>query len=200
MVELGSGAGFFASRVPSLIASDIIRVTNLQLVCDGHKLPFSNASLGAITMVNVLHHLSEPRLFFMEAERCLSNGGTIEMIEPWRTVWSEFVYTKLHHEPFDPTVQNWGFSAGGPLSGANGALPWIMLERDLSRFREEFPDLQIKIIRPIMPFVYLLSGGISLRVSMPAWTYGFWRLVERACQPLLSSLGMFAFIVIQKEA
>src|SRR5262249_31802772 len=37
-----------------------------------------------------------------QATRCVRSGGVVAMIEPWVTPWSRFVYTRLHHEPFQP--------------------------------------------------------------------------------------------------
>ena len=121
----------------------------------------ADASLRAIVMTNVLHHLPDVASFFGEATRVVRPGGAIVMIEPWVTPWSRVIYTVLHHEPFDPTAAEWRVSGNGPLSGANGALPWILFERDRSRFEREFPALRVASITPGMPFRYLLSGGFT---------------------------------------
>jgi SAM-dependent methyltransferase len=136
----------------------------IDAVLDGQILPFADNVLRAIVMTDVLHHLPQPRCFFAEATRCVQTGGVIIMIEPWVTPWSRLVYTKLHYEPFRPKTVDWGFPANGPLSGANGALPWILFEQDRARFRQEFPWLRIRSIRLMMPFRYLVSGGY-LRVA-----------------------------------
>src|SRR5437588_13069218 len=84
------------------------------------------------------------------------------MIEPWVTLWSRFVYTHLHSEPFDPTAAEWGFPISGPLSGANGALPWIIFARDRTAFETFFPQLVIREVTLMMPLRYLASGGVSM--------------------------------------
>jgi hypothetical protein len=61
------------------------------------------------------------------------------MIEPWVTPWSRLVYTRMHHEPFVPAAAQWEFLTTGPLSGANGALPYILFSRDRAQFELEFP-------------------------------------------------------------
>ena len=66
------------------------------------------------------------------------------------------------------------------------ALPWILFMRDRSQFEREFPQWQIGQLRLCSPLRYLLSGGISLRVSMPAWTFEFWGEVERVLEPWLA--------------
>jgi SAM-dependent methyltransferase len=150
-------------------------------------------------MQDVLHHVPEPRRFFKEAARCVRPGGTIVMIEPWVTGWSRFVYRKLHHEPFRPDASQWEFPSAGPLSGANGALPWILFERDRLQFVREFPMWSIRSIEVQMPFRYMLSGGVSMRSLTPGWSFTMWRTVEHALQPWMGRLGMFAFIVLERR-
>ena len=104
----------------------------------------------------------------------------------------------LHHEPFEPNAKNWTIPSTGPLSGANGALPWIMFVRDRARFEREFPGWRIESIRPMMPFRYLASGGVSTRNLAPLWTYGLWRRLEDAAGPWMNSLAMFAQIVLER--
>ena len=199
-LELGSGAGFMASYVDNLITSDILELPGVDQVIDAcAALPFGDSSLRGIAMVNTLHHLPDVAAFLGEATRCLQLGGTISMIEPWNTRWSRFVYGKLHHEPFDPFLASWSFDSNGPLSSANGALPWIVFERDRERFHQQFPDLHIEELRPIMPIRYLLSGGVSARALVPDWSAGLLQTLERACQPGMRSLAMFAHIALGRR-
>ena len=120
------------------------------------------------------------------------------MIEPWVTPWSRFIYTRLHHEPFEPETALWEIPATGPLSGANGALPWVIFARDRVTFEREFPQWRIGLIKPIMPFRYLLSGGVSLRGLAPAWSSGLWKQIESALGGWNNQLAMFAQIVLRR--
>jgi SAM-dependent methyltransferase len=200
VLELGSGAGFLSDFIPDLITSELFHCPEISAVLDGQMLPFADNTLRAVVMTNVLHHLPQARRFFTEATRCVQTGGVIVMVEPWLTPWSRLVYTRLHHEPFQPEVAGWEFPTSGPLSGANGALPWILFERDRARFGQEFPRLHIQSICLMMPFRYLVSGGVSLRCLVPAWTFGLWRALERVLQPWMSIWAMFARIVLVKGA
>jgi SAM-dependent methyltransferase len=166
------------------------------MVLDGQSLPFCDASLRAIVMTDVLHHIPQARLFFSEAARCVRPGGAVVVVEPWVTPWSRWVYTRFHHEPFNPQSRDWEFPLRGPLSGANGAMPWIIFHRDRTQFEKEFPQWQIRSIRPCMPLRYLLSGGVSLRSLMPGFTFGFWRGLEWILDPWRDSLAMFAQITL----
>ena len=123
IVEVGAGAGFLNQIVPEVIASEVFSVPGIQVVLDACQLPFAPASLRALVMTDVLHHISQVRRFFSEASRCVRGGGRIVMIEPWHTRWSGWVYTNLHYEPFRPGSTAWEFPSSGPVSNANGTLP-----------------------------------------------------------------------------
>lgn len=199
-LELGSGAGFLAETglIPGLITSDVFAAPGVDRVIDARRLPFGEGALRAVVMTDVLHHVSEPRAFLAEAARCVRPGGVAAMVEPWVTRWSRLVYGRLHHEPFEPGAERWEFPASGPLSGANGALPWIMFERDRGVLEREFPQWRVESVRPMMPVRYLLSGGVSMRSLMPGWSSGLWRGVERAMGPVMGSTAMFAQITLRR--
>lgn len=198
VLELGSGPGFLKDHVSDLITSEVFSCPGIMLVADGCNLPFSEGSLRGIVMTDVFHHLPDVERFFAEATRCIRPGGSIVMIEPWLSAWSRLVYTRLHHEPFQPDAEQWAFPSRGPLSDANGALPWIVFERDRPLFETKFPNLQIRAIEPFMPFRYLASGGVSMRTLMPSTTFAAWRLLETALQPWMRSLAMFAAIRLER--
>ena len=198
VLELGSGGGFMRERIRGVIASDIMCVRGLDLAADATRLPFRTGVLRGIAMTNVFHHIPDPRAFLAEAARCVRPGGALVLIEPWVTTWSTFVYRHLHHEPFDPSATAWRLSSHGPLSGANGALPWMVFERDRALFEHEFPSWRVTSIVPIMPFRYLVSGGVSLRSLSPGFSYGVWRALEHALAGYADQLGMFARIVVTR--
>jgi SAM-dependent methyltransferase len=193
-LELGSGAGFLQEYVPGLITSDVIFVRGLSAVLRAEALPVKTGGLDAVMMCNVLHHVPDVERFFYEATRCIRQGGRLLMIEPWVTPWSRFIYRYLHHEPFDPEAADWGVAQGGHLSGANGALPWMIFERDRKTFRSKFPGWHIERIDPFMPFTYLLSGGFTSRTLLPGWCYIPLRWLERILSPRIRATAMFAYI------
>ena len=199
VVELGSGAGYCDRYIPGVITSDVFSYRTVQLVADAQEMPFHNGSLRAIVFTDVMHHIPDVRRFFAEASRCLRPGGRILMIEPWVTPWSRFIYERFHHEPFLPDADSWSFPSTGPLSGANGAIPWIVFERDRHRFESEFPQLVIEQTRPFLPFRYLISGGIAMRSLMPGFTHTLWVYLERLLEPRMSSLAMFAFVSVGRR-
>lgn len=198
VLELGSGGGFFRDLLPGCLCSDVFSCPGNDLVLDARHLPFRSASLRGIVMVDVFHHIPDVAAFLREAARVLRPGGVIAMWEPWNTPWSRFVYQRLHHEPFDPQRQEWDFPKGGPLSSANGALPWMVFARDKARLHQDFPLLRLETVRLDFPFSYLASGGVSLRALTPAFAYRPIRHFERALGPLLRYCAMFALIVVRR--
>jgi len=199
VLELGSGAGYFDRFIPGLITSEVFPCPGVQIVADARHLPFPDAALRAIVFTDVLHHMPDVRKFFAEASRCLRIGGKVLMIEPWVSPWSRLIYTRLHHEPFHPEAADWSFPSTGPLSGANGALPWMVFVRDREKFEREFPLLTIEEIRPFLPFRYLVSGGVGMRSLMPGFTHPAWKNLERMLEPGMSKLAMFALVSLRKR-
>jgi SAM-dependent methyltransferase len=198
VLELGSGAGFLRRYLPHVITSDVLQLTDLSVVLDACEMPIQGDSLSTIVMIDVLHHLPQPRRFFHEATRCVRRNGTIIMIEPWVTPWSSFVYRRLHHEPFDPESHDWEFPTTGPLSGANGAIPWMLFNRDYERFKMEFPQWRLDTLKLDMPFSYLISGGVSLRSLAPGGAYKVTRWMEKRFDQYMDKLAMFAYIILKR--
>ena len=194
-LELGSGAGFFREIIPNLITTELFSAPGIDKVIDAHYLPFNDNELGSIVMTDVMHHIPDICKFFQEATRCVKVGGCIVMIEPWNNPWAKWVYQNLHHEPFD-TNAGWTLPTSGPLSGANGALPWILFERDRKKFEKQFIGWSVEEIKTIMPFSYLLSGGVSLRSFAPGSSYRFVRWLEKGAES--KNWGMFAIIKLIK--
>ncbi len=176
------------------MTSEILLAPGVDLIADACVLPFADGSLDAIAMTDVFHHIPDVSRFLVEANRCLRVGGILVMLEPWRTPWSEWVYSRLHPEPFEP-LAGWQIPSTGPLSGANGALPWIVFKRDEARFARLFPRWRVTRIAPLMPFAYLFSGGVSMRSLAPAWLYRSVRAVESRLRQ--DRWAMFALIELE---
>jgi SAM-dependent methyltransferase len=195
VLELGSGAGFFREVVAEAICSEIFYCPGIDVILDGQRLPLSDGSLRAIVMTDVFHHLPRAREFWREATRCVRPGGVVAMIEPWVSSWSKVIYTRLHHEPFRPDAAEWEFPSTGSLSGANGALPWIVFQRDRAIFEREFPQWRIERVDPMMPIRYLLSGGVSMRSLVPGWMYSPVATLEHLAG---RRAAMFAHILLRR--
>jgi len=197
-VEVGSGGGFIKEVMPDIVTSDVVPHDGVDEVFPAESMPFDDESVNGIFILNCFHHFSEPALVLKEFERVLVNGGSVVMIEPANTWWGRLIYTHLHHEPFDPSG-GWSLPTSGRLSGANGALPWIVFVRDREAFSKLFRSLAIDSVIYHTPFSYLISGGLTWRQLVPTWGYPLIRTVERVLGPVSGWLGMFMTIVIKKR-
>ncbi|MDA3816713.1 MAG: class I SAM-dependent methyltransferase [Prolixibacteraceae bacterium] len=196
-LEIGSGGGFLKDILPEVITSDVIPLPTNDMTLSALDMPFNDHELNAIVMVDTFHHLPDCEQFLKEASRTLKNGGKILMVEPANSLWGRFIYTNFHHEPFNPKG-GWTFPSSGPLSDANGALPWIILKRDRELFEEKFPMLHISKMKNHTPLRYLLSGGFTLKQLMPDFMYQPIKAFEKIMSPI-QAFSMFSTIVIEKR-
>lgn len=167
VLEIGSGAGLLKNIVPNVVTTDILSYKTVDMVMDASRLPFSDNSIKSIFILNTLHHISNSKSFFHETVRCLKPGGRILIIDKYHGWFSNLIYKYFHHEPFDPKATNWGFESSGPLSGANGALCWMIFYRDRHLFKKYFPSLEIVKLSPNTPLRYWLSGGLKSWTLLP---------------------------------
>jgi SAM-dependent methyltransferase len=97
-IEIGGGVGNLKQRLADVVATDIQSAPWLDCVADAERLPFAAGSAANIVMVDVLHHLEFPAVFFREAARVLRPGGRTLMVEPAITWGSTLFYRLFHHE------------------------------------------------------------------------------------------------------
>jgi SAM-dependent methyltransferase len=197
-VEIGSGGGFLKEIESSVITSDILSLPHIDMTFSALQMPFADSELSALFLLDTFHHLPDVGQFLNEASRVLKTGGKIVMIEPANSWWSRMIYKNFHHEPFD-TKAGWQIPEKGPMSGANGALPWIVFERDADLFRERFPELQIEQIRYHTPLRYLLSGGVSFKTIFPGFAFGLFTMIDRLLTKLSGQLSMFITVKIKRK-
>ncbi len=160
-IELGAGAGFVKDVIPTLITTDILPYKTVELTFDACRMPFADNSLRFIGMLNVLHHIPDADAFFSECQRCLMPNGRVLISDQYPGWLAHWMLKFVHHEVYDPAAGEWSFPSSGPLSGANGALPWIVFFRDRARFEQLFSQLRIDRIERHTPLRYWLSGGLK---------------------------------------
>lgn len=119
------------------------------------------------------------------------------MIEPANSALGRFVYKRFHHEPFDEKGGR-EINPGNPLSNSNQALPYIYFERDIEKFKKDFPHLKINSVKYHSPFLYVLSGGVSRSAMLPYFMYPLAKGFEWVLSPLSKQLGLFCTIEIEK--
>ncbi len=198
IVELGSGGGFLKDVIKGVTTSDILPLPDNDMVLVGLNMPFEDNSVDAFIMVDVFHHVPDSKLFLEEMQRTLKPGGRIIMSEPCNSLWGRIIYQNFHHETFNPKG-DWKIPGSGPMSDANGALPYIVFERDKSIFKTTFPALNIIKNKKHTPLRYLISGGVSMVQLVPNWSFGFFKAIEKILTPFSSWFSMFQLVVIEKK-
>jgi SAM-dependent methyltransferase len=201
-IEIGGGIGNLKQKLPDVIATDIQSAEWLDCVVDAQRLPFAAGTAGNIVMVDVLHHLEFPIVFFREAERVLRDGGRIIMVEPAITLGSTLFYRLLHQEPVITSADPLATGTPDPMRDpydANQAVPSLIVTRDRSRFHEAFPQLRIIRVDWFSLLVYPLSGGFKrwqlLSVDMARHVLQLERLIE----PYVGRLAAFRMLMLVEK-
>jgi len=197
-IEIGSGGGFAKEVIPELITTDIVPYEGIDQVLDATQLPFQNESLRSLFLWNVLHHIPNAEQFFKEALRVLVPGGRVLMIEPYPGIFGKIILKYFHHEPFDDQTKDWSFKSNGPLTGANGALPWMIFERDRKVFESKFPDFQIAYVKKVLPLRYWLTGGLKMWSLVPGFLYPFAKQIDHLLLRCSPQFGSFIQIELVK--
>ncbi len=197
MIELGSGGGFLKEIAPSVLCTDILILPSNDLTFSALEMPFTDNELSAIFMIDTFHHIPDSKLFLTEVNRVLKKDGMLVMIEPANSFWGRFIYKNFHHEPFDLNG-DWKIPSSGPLSGANGALPWIVFERDSEEFNTDFPCFELEKISYHTPLMYLISGGVSFKQVFPNFSYSIFRAIDNLLPMISRQLSMFVTIKMRK--
>jgi hypothetical protein len=156
----------------------VLDLDYLDLVFDCHEINKLDAikdnSLDVITLTNVLHHLKSPIDFLNRAASKLKSGGKVIATEPFFSVLSTVIFRYLHHETVDFLISEPELDqVQGPLASANIALPWLIFFRKnewLQRLNDNF-DLTNCSARPFSALSYMITGGISHRLPVPAFLY-----------------------------
>lgn len=167
MVEIGSGTTPLREYLPGVIATDLLPLPWLDLVCSAYRLPFADHALDRLFLVFVIHHLGRMELLLDEAYRFLKPGGEMVIVDPAMTWFSRFYYRYFHIDRLDLTADAWAFQGEGRLSDSNVALAWIVFFRDRARFAQRYPDLSIEGVEYNTCLSFLLSGGLRLRPLLP---------------------------------
>jgi SAM-dependent methyltransferase len=203
-IEIGGGIGNLKQRLADVVATDIQFAPWLDCVADAQRLPFAAGAAANIVMVDVLHHLEFPAVFFREAGRVLRPGGRVLMVEPAITYGSTLFYRLFHHEPVRTSAEALADGTPDPQRDpydSNQAIPTVLVTRERERFHARFPELRIARVVWFGFAAYPLSGGFQPWSLLSADAARRLMRIERAVEPLLGRLAGFrVMIVIEKKA
>ena len=198
LLELGSGGSCLKDRESAFITSDVVPDVAERLI-DACELPFPDASLQAIALTHVLHHIPDVEAFFREAQRTLLPGGVITMIEVAHTPFARFFFRNFHPEPYEDSRNEWSFGQQDSMMDSNQALSWMIFVRDRRRFEKRFPDLVVETIEFTPWFTYLISGGVTMRDFIPRILVAPLRALETLLTPFRPLCALHWHIRIRRK-
>ncbi len=197
-LEIGGGSGIFKEFAPDTLSTDILPAPWLDLVADAQGLPFAANSFANIVMFDVLHHIEFPRKFLSEAERVLTPGGRIIMVEPGISPLSWPFYHFMHPEPVrmgdDPLVDG-ATDPNRDAFDANQAIPTLLFGRDAARLAQAFPGFKIASKQWLSLFAYPLSGGFKPWSLIPHALVKPVLKLENVLAPVVGPLMGFRLLV-----
>src|SRR6185312_11891473 len=151
--------------IPDLQLTDIVGAPWHDHEVSADALPFGDGAVGALVLLDVLHHLTHPRRFFAEAARVLAPQGRIVICEPYIGPLSYPIYKFFHVEALDLRVDPLAPSGseGRDPFDSNQAIPSLLFGRHAARFAADFPELRLARLEWLSGPSYPASGGFSRR-------------------------------------
>jgi len=184
-----------------MICLDLTKAPWLDIVGDAQSLPFNSGCISNLILIDTLHHVARPLLFFEEAVRILRNGGRIIIMEPYLSPVSRAVFAAFHPEPFsmncDPFQTEIPLSADRPFD-ANQAVATILFFKQLRAWQKRFPAFKLIRRKRLALFAYPATGGFSGKKLLPDKVIGALRTTEGLFAPLARWLAFRALVVIEK--
>ena len=201
-VELGAGGGNFKEYYPKAISADIEEREWLDMSFDAHEMPFEDASVANIVMIDVLHHLADPSAFLSESSRVLAAGGRLLMLEPYPSPFSRIIYSLFHPEPFIYDIDYFSLSSRREKDpwDSNQAISFLMFHKFVRRFEERFGDrLRIKKRELLSLLAYPLSGGFENRPLLPESAIRLIMKIENSMSVLRRFMAFRTYIVLERQ-
>jgi len=199
-VELGSGIGRLREVVPEAVLTDVEPTPWTDAVADAAELPYEDASVGNLVLVDVFHHLADPARFLDEAARVLRPGGRAVLLEPYCSPLSRLAY-RFHHERLDLAADPFASDprvATGAME-ANIATTTLAFFGRAEELAERWPQLELVERRRLSLVVYPLTGGFSRRALLPRALYRPLTLLERALAPLNLLAALRCLLVLERR-
>ncbi|KMP10628.1 hypothetical protein UZ36_07035 [Candidatus Nitromaritima sp. SCGC AAA799-C22] len=200
VIEMGSGSSFLHEHIPGLVRSNIIFVKENDLVFSAFALPFKDSSVGDIVLINVLHHLQDPFLFFKEAERVLKPGGRVLISDPYMSLLSYPVWHYLHPENCEK--KKIGFNNAGeinPMIDANSATATSMFCLKDSPLANHCDYLKPVKVELHSKFLYWIAGGYNFPQFIPTCFAPLVNFAEKILSPFNKWLASFMYAVLEKR-
>ena len=127
ILDLGSGMD---RRAPNVITLEIEPTPHVDVVADGHFLPFKDNVFDAVITEAVLEHVREPKQVVAEIYRALKAGGYVCAGVPFLQGFhaSPHDYQRYTAPGFDYLFAAFTRIEGGACAGPTASLHWIFRE------------------------------------------------------------------------
>jgi SAM-dependent methyltransferase len=168
-IELGSGICTLPQTCPRVEPTDVEPTPWVSEVVDAEALPYEEASLANLVLVDVFHHLARPARFLDEAVRTLAEGGRVVVLDPYCSPVSTRAYLRFHHERTDLSTDPFEDDlsiADEPLA-SNQARATIAFFAHADELARRWPQLRVVERRRLALLAYPLSGGFTGRRLVP---------------------------------
>jgi len=200
-VECGSGVGNLKATLPGCIATDLFPNPWIDRTENIFALSFPDASVGAVVLFDVFHHLEHPGAALAELRRVLVPGGRVVIMEPGMGLLGRLALGLFHHEPlalgnpiaWDPP-QGWHPDDGGYHAAQGNA--WRIFVR--GEFREKWAGWRIAEVKPIPAVPWLLTGGFRGPQLCPNFAFPLARALERCVSVFARFFASRLLVVLEK--
>ena len=178
--ELGAGVLPMNANYGNVLSTDVVPSSHLDGILDATNLDLVDQSTQTLFLQNTFHHIPDPQAFFSEAQRVLTKGGRIIIVDPYDNFLSGLIYPRLFVTENYNKAGSWNDASDHAMIGANQALTHIVFKRDLQLFLDSNPGLRLVDARPLRSgFRYLLTGGLNFRQLLPKSLLDIIRALER---------------------
>ncbi|MEM6336875.1 MAG: methyltransferase domain-containing protein [Bacteroidota bacterium] len=125
--EIGKGLDkYLASGHIEFIETDVVSSSRLSVICDGHDLPFMDASIDGVIIQAVLEHVLLPHRCVEEIHRVLKPNGVVYAETPFMQQVHEgrYDFTRFTHLGHRNLFANFSEIDSGLANGPGSAMAW----------------------------------------------------------------------------
>jgi SAM-dependent methyltransferase len=125
----GAMIAFLAQHYETVVVSDVIAGTNVDVICDGAALPFEDACFDCAVAIAVLEHVIDPGQVVAEIRRVLRPGGLVAADTPFLqgVHMKQFDFTRFTDLGHRYLFRHFDELERGVSVGPGSALAWSLL-------------------------------------------------------------------------